>query len=74
MLIVYTRTTCAPCAQIKRYLKAKNIDFVEKPAEGDDYQTYADMYGFTVPLVVKEDKGFAGLNLALLNDLIAPQA
>ena len=70
-MTIFSRPSCAPCLTLKKYLKVKGIDYVEKPAEGAEYQAYAEKYGFMIPLVVEGDKGFCGLNFSLLSELLS---
>lgn len=75
---VYTRTTCAPCQALKRFLSNKGVAYQEvnvdaNPAEMD---TVIKLSGFQmVPCTVVADGGaqrvIAGYNLASLNSALA---
>jgi len=69
-MTLFSRPTCAPCATLKHYLKRKGVTYIEKPAEGDEYALYAQKYGFTVPLLIKDDKAVVGLNMRAINELL----
>ena len=45
MLTLFSRPTCGPCGVLKTWLNNKGIDYIEKPAEGDEYLANAEKYG-----------------------------
>lgn len=55
---------------VKKYLGTKNVDYKELQAEGEEYEQLANLYGFTVPLVVNGDRGMVGYNISQLKQLI----
>lgn len=66
---VYTRTTCAPCQMLKRWLKNKNVPYVEVNVDNDPQlmDEIIQKTGFQmVPTVQVGDQFIQGLNIALL--------
>ena len=70
MLTLFSRPTCGPCRVLKTWLNNKGIDYIEKPAEGDEYLANAEKFGRIIPLVVKGDSGISGLDFSRLNRLL----
>ncbi len=59
MITVYTASWCSSCSQLKRYFKAKKIDFIEKDIEkdGQDQEVIKLTGQMTVPVTVVEKVG-----------------
>lgn len=70
-IIVYTKSSCNPCARTKDYLRAHNIPFVERNIETDEGAIEeAVTHGFrSMPIVVTPTEKWAGLNLERLSSL-----
>lgn len=56
-LVVFGRETCAPCQQLKKVLKYKEIEFEYRDAEGQEYMSIAEMFGSIIPLTVDMTTG-----------------
>lgn len=66
---VYTRTTCAPCQMLKRWLQNKNVPYTEVNVDDDPelMDEIIQQTGFQmVPTVKVGDQYIQGLNIALL--------
>lgn len=69
-ITVYTRTTCAPCKMLKRFLQSKGIDYNEINVD-ENQEAYGKIIQQTglsmVPVTVVGEKIIPGLNLPLLS-------
>lgn len=69
-ITVYTRTTCAPCKMLKRFLQSKGIDYNEINVD-ENQEAYGKIIQQTglsmVPVTVVGEKIITGLNLPLLS-------
>lgn len=70
---VYTRTTCAPCQLLKRWLSNKNIPYEEinvdsDPAIMDEVIQRSGLQ--MVPMTQVGEQFVSGLNIALLSKLL----
>lgn len=70
MITVFTRPSCAYCPVLKKYLSMKNIEFVEREAEGDEYFKLANKFGVSVPLLISGDNGLTGFNPSAVNRML----
>lgn len=72
-MIVYTKPGCAPCAQLKKYLKMKNVDYEERDTTNDAHLEELTKLGVsTVPTTVIGDSIIVGYNLMALNVALRP--
>lgn len=78
MIVVYSRDSCAPCRQLKAYLKHKGIEFEEKNV--DLTENLDELIGITgltmVPVTVVIDEHgnrsvVSGYNLSRLTELLS---
>lgn len=72
-IVVYTRTTCAPCKTVKHWLKSKGFTFSEKNVDEDPSYTQEllKQTGFMmVPLTVVDGEFVHGLNLGKLASIL----
>lgn len=76
-ITIYSRDTCAPCVQLKQFMKLKGYDYVEKSVDIPDNAAEAFAYSglSTVPVTVVDNSGdksiVAGLNMGKLMPLLA---
>lgn len=74
-VIVYTSTTCHYCAQLKKYLKERNVPFEERNI--DQNEQFAEELWNTgmrsVPVTVIGDAKILGFNQIQLNKALALQ-
>jgi glutaredoxin len=70
MLTIFSRQTCVPCKVVKQWLTSRNVPFIEKEAEGEEYLNYAEKHGRIVPLIIKGDDGISGLDFSRLTRLL----
>lgn len=67
-MIVYTKPGCAPCVQLKKYLKMKDISYEERDTSEDKNLEELTKLGVTtVPTTVIGDSIIVGYNLMALN-------
>ena len=73
MVIIFTRTTCAPCKTVKYFLTKKGVEFTEKnidePEHAKEFAEYTDLTMVPLVLTPSGDK-IQGLNLALLTQAL----
>jgi glutaredoxin 3 len=72
-VVVYTRTTCAPCRTLKHWLSAKNVPFTELNVDSNPRlmdEVIAKSGYQVVPLIQVGDTFVSGLNLPLLSRLL----
>ena len=78
MITVYTRTTCAQCVPVKKYLTMKNVEFevinLDLP-EHQEVMRKLDKMGFrNVPITSNSEKPankwVTGLNIGKIAELI----
>lgn len=72
-VVVYTKTTCAPCRTLKTWLKSKNIQYVERVVDIDPSaieEMIANTGMMSVPQTVIGDQVVSGPNFALLTKLL----
>lgn len=71
-MIIYSRATCGPCHQLKKYLLHKGVAFIEKSV--DDENNLREMLKITgvqiVPTAVKGEKYVIGLNYSAINAML----
>lgn len=76
-ITIYGRDTCAPCIQLKNFMKLKGYSYTDKSVDNPDYASEAFAYTglSTVPVTVIEDDNnreiVSGLNLGKLIPLLA---
>lgn len=62
MVTVYSITVCPWCDKVKKYLKSKNVAYVEKNIEEDEVareECYKISGDFVVPVTTKNGKEYA---------------
>lgn len=73
-MILYTQTTCAPCATLKMYLKNKGVRYIERNIQEDPEHTATLLKHsggrLLVPTLVKGDQVVVGLNWAGIAKMI----
>lgn len=69
MIIIYTRSGCAYCPMVKKYLGYRKVKYQELPAKGDVYLDLSTLHGFTVPLVTNGDLVMVGYNITKLKEI-----
>ena len=69
-MTVFTRDGCAPCVMAKRFLDFKKVPYEVRPAEGIEYEQYAEKYGSIVPLIIHGETGILGYQPSLLSSLV----
>ena len=70
MVKIFTRPQCAYCPQVKKYLDNKGIPYETFEAEGEEYETIANQFGFSVPLIYNGQDGMTGFDIGKLNRLL----
>lgn len=70
MIVIFGREGCAPCKMVKMLLERKKVPFEYKNAVGAEYERLSAKFGFTVPLVVKDEQGMVGYDPMRLLSLI----
>lgn len=73
MVKVYTKSTCAPCQAVKRWLKAHGIAYEEKDVvEPKNASEAYELSGYSiVPVVVIGREVIAGLNYGRMASLLS---
>jgi len=74
-MIVYSQTTCAPCATLKKYLDHKGVKYIERniTEHPEHTETLLKHTGgrILVPTVVKGKDVVVGLNWGAISKLIS---
>ena len=68
-VVIYTRTTCAPCKMMKAYMTNKNISFDEKDVDADPtlMEKVIQLSGrMMVPVTVVGETVISGFNIGAL--------
>lgn len=69
-IVIYTRTTCAPCRAVKMWLKSKGFTFSEKNVD-EDPKLVDEIIKRTgvmqVPMTLIGDTAVSGQNFSLLS-------
>lgn len=69
MVLVYSRSSCAPCATLKYWLTKKNIAYKELPETDIPASMVAE--GVVLPLVVINETVIKGLNFQAVEKALA---
>lgn len=68
-VVIYTRTTCAPCKMMKAYMQNKGIEYEEKDVDADPslVDKIVELSGrMMVPLTVVNQTVISGFNVGAL--------
>jgi len=67
---IFTRSTCAPCKNIKYWLNKKGITFDEKDVDENQEEFLRSGGGLMVPFILVNDIPVQGANIPLLSKLL----
>lgn len=66
-VIVYTKSTCAPCNMVKQFLSLKKVKYEEKSTDDPSFAQYGSRI---VPLTVVDGRPVHGYNPQRLAELL----
>lgn len=72
MIVIFTKKSCPPCLQTKKYLAKIGVEYTEKPVEEEKHlKEMQEMLGVsTVPVVVYGNEVIVGYNPSRLAGLL----